>query len=375
MRRTGLTTTRAQRQRRPSPLRAQRGIALLVAILLVAIGTMIAAAVAYENAMSARRGTATFAFDQALLISEGAEALAAYGLKQLYQSDPTHTYPGQGWDKPVGPFEVVPGVMLEASLEDLQGRFNLNNLVGADGTPDQFNGAVFTKLLGLVGLEPKWTGLIVDWIDYDIVPQPTDGAEDSVYMGQTPPYRTPNRYITSASELLALPGFGRDRYLKLAPFVTALPVGNGPTKTNVCTASGYVLDAYLPGGQTEYSGMNSDQLAKTRQNTTGCFPQLNTFMSLLGTQQGTKTASASGKLGQNSNYFGLRSFITIGGAEFNLYSLMYLDSTGTVRPIQRSFTPEPSLPTPEPSDTAQGLSAQGPSVSAQGPSVPTSTAQ
>jgi general secretion pathway protein K len=306
-----------------------------VAILLVAIGTIIAAAVAYENAMTARRGTATFAFDQSLLVSEGAEALAAYGLKQLFQSDPTHTYPGQGWDKPVGPFEVVPGVMLEASLEDLQGRFNLNNLVSGDGTPDLTNVAAFTKLLELVGLEPKWTGLIIDWIDVDIVPQNPDGAEDSVYMGQTPPYRTPNRYITSASELLALPGFGRDRYLAIAPYVTALPNG---TKINVCTAKDKVLDAFLPSGQTEFSN-NPDQLGKTRQATTGCFPALNTYLGSLGTKKGTG-ATASTKFGENSGYFRLTSFITIGGAEFDLYSLMYLDGTGSVRPIQRSFTPD-----------------------------------
>ena len=52
-------------------------------MLLVALGTIIAAAVAYDNAMTARRATATFAFDQALLIAEGAEALAAYGLRQI----------------------------------------------------------------------------------------------------------------------------------------------------------------------------------------------------------------------------------------------------------------------------------------------------
>ena len=109
--------------------------------------------------------------------------------------------------------EVVPGVMLEASLEDLQGRFNLNSLVQPDGTPDRVSVAAFTKLLELVGLETKWAPMVVDWIDGDTQPQNVDGAEDSVYMGQTPPYRTANRYITSTSELLALPGFGRDRYL------------------------------------------------------------------------------------------------------------------------------------------------------------------
>jgi len=46
------------------------------------------------------------------------------------------------------------------------------------------------------------------------------------------------------------------------------------------------------------------------------------------------------KLGQTSAYFRLTSFVTIGGAEFNLYSLLYRDATGAVRPIQRSFTPD-----------------------------------
>ena len=56
---------------------------MLVAILLVALGTIVAAAVAYESAMTARRGTATFSFDEALLVGQGAEALAAYCLKTV----------------------------------------------------------------------------------------------------------------------------------------------------------------------------------------------------------------------------------------------------------------------------------------------------
>ena len=70
----------------PSP-RQQRGVALLVAILLVAFGTIIAAAMAYDNAMTARRAAATFEFDQALLAAEGAEALAAYALQQTYKEN------------------------------------------------------------------------------------------------------------------------------------------------------------------------------------------------------------------------------------------------------------------------------------------------
>jgi general secretion pathway protein K len=394
--------TRAQRQRPRATPHGQRGIALLVAILLVALGTIIAAAVAYDNAMTARRGASTYAFDESVLIAQGAEALAAYGLRQIRQSDPNHIYPGQGWDKPLGPIEVVPGVMLEATLEDMQGRFNLNNLVKKDGTPDLTQVNAFVQLLMLVGVEPKWAGYLIDWIDVDIVPQNPDGAEDSVYMGQTPPYRTPNRYITSTTELLALPGFGRDRWLKIAPYVAALPYG---TTINVCSAPGPVLDAFLGPGHTEFSA-NPEQLAQTRANTTGCFPTLANYQAAfppkvwagtagsvtsttgIGTSNGigastggpvaTSGGGLSQKFSETSSYFRLASFITIGSAEFNLYSLLYMDAGapagvgsastgtglgasnslgsngsggngsggnasgggGTVRPIQRSFTPD-----------------------------------
>jgi general secretion pathway protein K len=311
---------------------------LIVAILLVALGTIIAATVAYENAMAARRSTATFAFDQSIMIAEGAEALAAFGIRQFFQANPQYVYIGQGWDKPVGPMEVVPGVMLEASLEDMQGRFNINTLVKTDGTPDQVSVAAFTTLLELVGLETKWAPLLVDWIDADIVPQPIGGAEDSVYMGQVPPYRTANRYITSTTELLALPGFGRDRYLALAPYITALPVTGGSAKINVCTAKDKVLDAFLGSGQTDFSS-TAGQLDKNRLATTGgCFPTIANYKAAF--RDPKKWAAAQAKFGQNSTYFRLTSFITIGSAEFNLYSLLYRDATGAVRPIQRSFTPD-----------------------------------
>ena len=321
------------RRRRPEPgaPRAQRGVALLVAILIVALGTILAAAIAYENAMTFRRGAATFAFDQALLVQQGAEALAAYGLRLAQKSDPQHTYASQGWAQPVGPIEVVPGVMLIAQLEDLQGRFNLNNLVRQDGTPDPVQVAAFQQLLAMLGLEPKWADFMVDWIDRNISPVTPDGAKDSVYMGQTPPYRTPNRYITSASELLALPGFGRDRYVALAPYVAALPFG---MKLNVCTAKGPVLDAFL--GHGDFSS-DLEGLAKNRAAATGCFPKLTDYQAAA---DAAVWKNISSKVQMTSSYFRLTSLVTIGSTEFNLYSLLLQDPTGQVRPILRSYTPD-----------------------------------
>jgi len=329
----------------------QRGIAMLVAILLVALGTIIAASVAYESAMSARRGSATFDFDEALLVGQGAEALAAYGLRTVMQSQPPSgttagdVFPQQPWAQPVGPLEVVPGVTLEASLEDLQGRFNLNWLVISTGPqaghPDTNAIAAFQHLCELVGVEPKWAELLVDWIDQDTNAQP-GGAEDSTYLGQNPPYQTANMFITSTSELLALPGFGHDRYAKLAPYIVALPPA---TPLNICSASGVVLDAFIP-GQQEWSNNNGEALAKNRENAPGCFPGTQQYSATFSnpadyTKYSTVAGSSAGRFGRASNYFRLSSLVTIGSTEFNLYSLLYMNQNGyMISPIQRSFSPD-----------------------------------
>jgi len=334
----------ARRRNFGSPPARQRGIAMLVAILLVALGTIIAADVAYKSAMSARRGTATLSFDEALLISEGAEAFAAYGLRTVMQmSKPgaggsIDVYAAQPWAQPVGPLEVVPGVTLEANLEDMQGRFNLNWLVSFTapnvGKPDQAAVDVFKNLLQQqqIQVDPKWADMVVDWIDRDTTPQ-TQGAEDSLYLGQNPPYLAANQYITSITELLALPGFGRANYEKLAPYISALPP---ETKLNICTAKGAVLDAFNI-GTTQWQ--DEDALAKNRATAPGCFPTKSDYGNSFADQ--TKYTAVSNRLQTTSNYFRLSSLVTIGTAEFNLYSLLLMDSRGYfIHPIQRSFSPD-----------------------------------
>jgi general secretion pathway protein K len=315
---------------------------MLVAILLVALGTIIAADVAYKSAMSARRGTATLSFDEALLISEGAEAFAAYGLRTVMQmSKPgaggtIDIYAAQPWAQPVGPLEVVPGVTLEANLEDMQGRFNLNWLVSYTapnvGKPDQTAVDVFKNLLQLAQVDPKWADMVVDWIDRDTQPQ-TQGAEDSAYLGQNPPYLAANQYITSISELLALPGFGRENYEKVAPYIAALPPA---TKLNICTAKGLVLDAFNMGSQ-QWGDENG--LAKNRASAPGCFPTQTDYQASFA--DATKYQQVQTRLQTTSQYFRLSSLVTIGTAEFNLYSLLLMDGQGYfIHPIQRSFSPD-----------------------------------
>lgn len=308
----------------------QRGVALLTAVILVAILAVLATAIAFASAMSARRASTVFGADQSQLAAEGAEAMAAY---LLTQAGPNHTEDAlnQPWAQSYGPLQLLPGVMLEfAQLEDQQGKFNINDLV-SNGATNQAAVTQFQQLLTLVGLETKWASLIADWIDADNEPNFPDGAEDSVYLSQSPPYRPPDLPVTSISELLALPGFGRDRYNRLLPYIAALPPG---TMINTCTAPGVVLDALS--NKVEYSNTAPQQLLLRRQ-AEGCFPTPAVFQASLADQ--AKTAGGI-SVQSTSQYFRLRTVITIGTARFSLYSLLDRDGAGQVHVVLRTFGTE-----------------------------------
>jgi general secretion pathway protein K len=319
----------------------QRGIALLTAIILVAVAAIVATAIAWQSQLAARRGIAVFTIAQSLAIAEGAEAMAAYALRDNRQKNPQIVAPNQAWAKPYGPVEMEAGAVLEASLEDQAGKFNLNSLVMANpGGAGQVAGAVvlvqnkdaynqFVTLLTDLNINTDYAARVVDWIDSDDQATFPGGAEDTYYLTQQPPYRTPNLPITSVSELLAM-GMDRTSYDRLAPLVTALPLD---TKLNVCTAPGEVLDVFS--GQRSYA-LDASELNAQRQQF-NCYPDKDTFLSGIST---TLKGYVQNHIGTTSQYFRLRTWITIGTTRFTLYSLIYQDTSGQIRPVLRTFGTE-----------------------------------
>lgn len=309
-----------------SARRRQRGIALLTALVLVALATIVAAAIGFSSALTARRTAAVFTVEEGLQLGAGAEAMAAYLLKQDARNTRQDSL-DEDWAQPYGPIELDAGAVLEATIDDQQGRFNLNNLITVNGVGDPDARAQFERLLGLLGLDTRLASLLTDWIDTDLEPTLPDGAEDGLYLGLANPYRAPNMPVSSVTELLALPGMTRAMYERLAPYVTALPPGQ---TINLCTAPGAVLDALTP-GQQQFS-LDEKGLAERRQN--GCFPTLLEFQAQMSPGQFTAVQRF---VGESSHYFRLRSWISIGTTRFTLYSLLYRDQGGQIRPILRTF--------------------------------------
>ena len=309
-------------------LRRQRGVALITAVLMVALATMLAVDVGFRGFLDQRRSGTLFALDQGYEVALGAEAWAADFLKKDQQQSKTDHF-GETWARPLPPLPIEGGTV-EGRLEDMQGRFNLNNLIHADGTTNAAAVQQLERILAMLEIEPKWATAMADWIDQDVQPGFPDGAEDSVYTGQNPPHLTANMPITRASELLVLPGFGPERFARLKPYVAALPVG---TPINVCTAPGVVLDAFSEDSR-EFS-LNPEDLAKRRKD--ACFPTLEELRGSLGDEIYNKVKNS---LTESSNYFRSTVWVTIGTTQFTLYSLLARGGTGSIRPALRSFGSE-----------------------------------
>jgi general secretion pathway protein K len=306
---------------------AQRGVALITAVLMVALATMLAVDVAFRGFMDQRRVGTILALDQSFEIALGAEAWAADFLKKDLQDSQTD-HLGEIWARPLPPLPIEDGTV-EGRLEDLQGRFNINNLVKEDGTTNPEAVKQLERILAVLEIEPAWASAMADWVDADTQPNFPDGAEDSVYTSQDPPHLAANMPVTRVSELMVLPGFGAERYARVRPYLAALPVG---TKLNVCTAPGIVLDA-LSDGSREF-GLNPQDLGNRRKD--ACFPTLDDLRGALGDATFNELRNS---LTESSSYFRATVWVTIGTTQFTLYSLL-ARGAGGVRPALRSFGSE-----------------------------------
>ncbi len=211
-------------------LRRQGGIALITAILIVALASITASAMTARQGVDIRRAQNLFDADQASLYLAGAEDWAQQMLERDYKDDPKLDTLDDDWATVLPPIGVEGG-QIAGKIEDLQGRFNLNNLLkGNAEQPDQIE--IFKRLLTVLELPPELSDAVVDWIDEKDEVSP-NGAEDNAYLLAKPPYRAGNGKMGSPSELLLVQGFDREKYAKLAPFVYT---ANDKTAININTA-------------------------------------------------------------------------------------------------------------------------------------------
>lgn len=307
-------------RRREPGARRRPGIALITAMLISAIATMVAANLAWDNALDVRRTMVMLARDQAVQVALGAESWVQSILRQdLENSQIDHL--GEIWASEL-PGLPIEGGEVFGTIEDLQGRFNVNNLVDNDGRIEEESLEQFRRLLVALEIDPRYAGIVADWIDSDLDASFPDGAEDPIYTGMIPSYRTANQSLTSTSELAAIEAMDRTIFRVLEPHIAALP---GRTAVNANTATWAVL-------QSLDENMTLSDVEGLIQEREGAgFNDIETsFASLV-------TPDVLNRLDTSTQFFRLKVIVRIDTVRVTLYSVLQRSQTGAVTPILRSF--------------------------------------
>lgn len=239
----------------------QRGAAMVIAMMVVALAATIAVAVGSDYQLQLRRAQNHQTMEQAKQLLMGAEQLAMLALLADKRGDSPIDGGQDIWAQPPQPYPVDGGWML-GSVNDLQGRFNLNSLlVGLRDTQTELVTVPYTAaqqrfvklLLSLPEMKLsraeaiELTEAVIDWLDSDQRPTGFGGKEDDYYLGDGRSYRTADRAMVSASELRAVGGVSEELWQLLQPHVAALPLNEVGINVNMLTAP--VLASLTPGDE------------------------------------------------------------------------------------------------------------------------------
>lgn len=194
---------------------SQRGIALITALLVVALATVAAVGMTVRGQADIRRTSAVFERDMSRHIAAGAEGMVLQLLEQVKGPD---DLPWETCLSPVLPFEVE-GIRLQATLENMQCRYNLNALAGADEVEQGYFASLVDRVSQEAGVSmPAGAQLalaVTDWMNPE--------TDDPVYRLADPPRVSGNREMILGSELNSVSGMSSEAWQALAPYVTAYP--------------------------------------------------------------------------------------------------------------------------------------------------------
>ncbi len=223
----------------------QQGIALVVALLVVSLATLLAVALVDHLYYDIRRTENILLNEQAQLYNANAAEFAMVLLKldRELQNEYDDLEDINLFNQQAAMFPVEGG-SVSAKLTDLQSCFNVNNLSKTNTGMARYR-TQYKALLGNlevdINLQTVLTDSLIDWLDPDDISEP-QGAEFDYYIGlEQQPYRTANGLMVSPSELRLVKGYTDDVIKLIRDYICVLPVVN--TSININTASSIMLNS------------------------------------------------------------------------------------------------------------------------------------
>ncbi len=306
-------------------MQAQRGIALITILMMVALATILAAGIAKNQANTAANTEYMLRQNQALLYSKSAEGFFIELLDNDREQASNVDHLQESWAQPMPAFPVDDG-MVSGQLEDQSGKFNLNSLLKADGSVNPAAKIWFEQLLVRVGLPAQLSEAVIDWQDADDEIFGAMGAEVNYYRAQMPSYSTANQPFYHVDQLKQVRGFEQQKYLLLLPYVSALPQSD--SRVNINSAPALLLASLDP----QLNVADIEQLQKLRQSNLEPFMDSASLwsesaFSLLDPAQKSQWNEL---LGVQSNFFQAKILVSLNQRKRYLISNIWRQNKNTV---------------------------------------------
>lgn len=232
---------------------------------------------------------------------------------------------------------------LEYSIDDLQARYNLNNL----GAPDKVIVAqqkrVFLNLLTVLEIgefdeRERLAGTLIDWMDENRESSPF-GVESGHYASQTTPYFAADQKLTSIGELRFVEGFTEDIIQELSPYVAVLPADN--VGININTTTPEVLASLSAGVVTDLGQVTGFLAAREQPGFQGFSPAEIPAAenAIIGASVISAKPVDSALLKVNSQFFQINAKVTLGGSVYCMQSVVLRENATE----QSSKTPTVSV--------------------------------
>ncbi len=228
-----------------SPLKNQRGFALLLSLLIIFLLVVIILEADFR-VRADLRAAGNFrddlkAFYLAKSAVSAAEALITDDSKNSSAYDDLNEF----WSFPIPEYPLGDG-FLSGSLVDEERKININFLVTKNSTGQMVvesgRKQQLERLFELLELDPQLVDPIIDWVDSDDQSLPF-GAEEGAYQLRNPPYSPANAAFETLQELHMVEGITDKIYRKISPYLTVY----GKGKINVNTADALVIQSFDPG--------------------------------------------------------------------------------------------------------------------------------
>ena len=318
----------------------QRGVALIVVLLVFALIFTIAIEVMYRQDSFRARTQNMLDWDQRYQAALAVETVAIRGLQDDLEQDMED---GTRIDDcvedqwavrlPPTPYE---GVVLSATVQDLQGRFNLNQVTRLEGEEFVQNDPGRRRLSRLLsrtledsGKAERLSWEMADWIDSNTIVDGVEGAEDAEYRYR----RTPNLPVAHETELRALLSMEADSIAPGSVFwglFTALPLH---VPLNLNTAPVPVLQAML--GDAEAAAMVAELRAEEPINSVEALVEEGLFEGI----EEEEREQLTEQLGVSSNFFQVMVDVEQDGRRSRLISRLYRSEEGETRVFSRELVP------------------------------------